>query len=198
MRVTAEVTPHHLLLTDAAVATSDGAGDRVAAGGLRYDTNAKVNPPLRSLEHVAACLEALRSGVIDAVATDHAPHAVTDKLCEFDRAAFGISGLETAWGVLGTLVSRGAIDLGTAIDRLTVGPVRAWSLDEREGLAGLGTLAEGAPADVVLLDAESRWVVEPERFASKGRNTPLAGLELTGRVVATVSGGRVVWEGRSL
>ena len=191
--VTAEVTPHHLLLTDAAVA-----GGGATPGGLRYETNAKVNPPLRSSEHVAACLEALRSGVIDAVATDHAPHAVTDKLCEFDRAAFGISGLETAWGVLGTLVARGALSLETAIARLTVGPVQAWSLDARAGLAGLGTLAEGAPGDVVLLDAESRWAVDPARFASKGKNTPLAGMELTGRVVATVSGGRLVWEGRSV
>ena len=142
--VTAEVTPHHLLLTDEAVAGGEGAGVGEAPGGLLYDTNAKVNPPLRSGEHVAACLEALRSGVIEAVATDHAPHAVTDKLCEFDRAAFGISALETAWGVMGTLVSRGALELGTAIERLTAGPVRAWSLDARAGLEGLGTLAVGA------------------------------------------------------
>ena len=201
VRVTAEVTPHHLLLTDEAVA---GAGDAPAGlpvrtvrspGRLAYDTNAKVNPPLRSAEHVEACIEALRSGVIDAVATDHAPHAVTDKLCEFDRAAFGISALETAWGVMGTLVSRGALDLGTAIDRLTWGPVRAWNMDARAGLNGLGTLAVGAPGDVALLDVESRWVVEPEDFASKGKNTPMAGMELVGRVMATVSGGRVVWEG---
>lgn len=202
--VTAEVTPHHLLLTDVRVAegpvASSGArpgglADAGAPGGLRYDTNAKVNPPLRSGEHVEACVEALRSGVIDAVATDHAPHAVTDKLCEFDRAAFGISGLETAWGVMGSLVARGELELATAIERLTSGPVRAWNLERVE--RGLGTLAEGAPGDVVVLDAESRWVVEPERFASKGKNTPLAGMELVGSVVGTVSGGRVVWEGAS-
>ena len=202
VQVTAEVTPHHLLLTDAAVAGGGGSPgellDSRTPGGLRYDTNAKVNPPLRSSEHVEACVAALRSGVIDAVATDHAPHAVTDKLCEFDRAAFGISALETAWGVMGTLVSRGELELATAIERLTWGPSRAWNLDAREGLAGLGTLGVGAPGDVVLLDVESRWVVDPEAFASKGKNTPLSGMELVGCVVGTVSGGRVVWgEGAS-
>ena len=191
VRVTAEVTPHHLLLTDACVAGENGMGGDGPPGGLLYDTNAKVNPPLRSEEHVAACIEALRSGVIDAVATDHAPHTVTDKQCEFDRAAFGISGLETAWGVLGTLVARGDLSLGTAIERLTWGPVRAWDLDRVT--PGLGRLAVGSPGDVALLDPSSRWTVAPERFASKGKNTPLSGMELVGSVVATVSGGRVVW-----
>ena len=191
VRVTAEVTPHHLLLTDACVAGENGTGVGGPPGGLLYDTNAKVNPPLRSEEHVAACIEALRSGVIDAVATDHAPHTVTDKQCEFDRAAFGISGLETAWGVLGTLVARGDLSLATAIERLTCGPVRAWDLERVT--PGLGRLAVGSPGDVALLDASSRWTVAPERFASKGKNTPLSGMELVGSVVATVSGGRVVW-----
>jgi dihydroorotase len=186
--VTAEVTPHHLLLTDASVAGRNGAGP----GGLLYNTDAKVNPPLRSGEHVAACLEALRAGVIDAVATDHAPHTVTDKQCEFDRAAFGISGLETAWGVLGTLVAHGDLALGTAVERLTSGPVRAWDLDRV--VPGLGRLAVGSPGDVAVLNPSSRWTVAPETFASKGKNTPLSGMELTGSVVATVSGGRVVWK----
>ena len=129
--------------------------------------------------------------MIDAVATDHAPHTVTDKQCEFDRAAFGISGLETAWGALGTLVARGDLSLATAIERLTSGPVRAWDLDRVT--PGLGRLAVGSPGDVALLDPSSRWTVAPERFASKGKNTPLSGMELVGSVVATVSGGRVVW-----
>ncbi|MCY3920515.1 MAG: dihydroorotase [Chloroflexi bacterium] len=194
--VTAEVTPHHLLLTDAAVAGPNGAAAAASPGGLRYDTNAKVNPPLRSGEHVAACLEALRAGVIDAVATDHAPHTVTDKQCEFDRAAFGISALETAWGVLGALIAWGELPLDMAIERLTWGPARAWDLDRV--VPGLGRLAVGSPGDVAVLDPSSRWTVEPERFASKGKNTPLAGMDLVGSVVATVSGGRVVWgEGAS-
>ena len=184
--VTAEVTPHHLTLTHHAVAFSDN-GDET----LSYDTNAKVNPPLRTRDDVAACVEALRTGVIDAIATDHAPHADYEKACEFDVAAFGISGLETAFALCLTLVESGALDLATLIERLTAGPVRALGLERQ--VSGLGSLAEGAPGDVVLLDPDAEWTVEPERFASKGRNTPLAGRTLRGKVVATVVGGRVVW-----
>lgn len=192
--VTAEVTPHHLTLTHHAVAFSpDGDRQRRAepAEALLYDTNAKVNPPLRTRDDVAACIEALRDGVIDAIATDHAPHAGYEKSVEFDAAPFGISGLETAFGLCMTLVEAGALDLATLIEWLTAGPVRALGLDR--SVRGLGSLAEGAPGDVVLLDPEAEWTVEPERFASKGRNTPLAGRILRGKVVATVYDGRVVW-----
>ena len=218
--VTAEVTPHHLYLTETAVVGGSGidvesvrtstllqgSGQAGSArtdpwpGGLAYDTNAKVNPPLRSSADVEACRAALRDGIFDAVASDHAPHATPDKLCEFDAAAFGISGLETAFGVLGTLVAQGELALETAIKRLTIGPVRAWTLDRPHAaygdLSGLGTLNEGAPADLAVLDSAAVWIVDPERFASKGKNTPLAGMELTGRVVATVFGGRIVHEER--
>ncbi len=186
--VTAEVTPHHLTLTHEAVAFSP-AGN----GGLTYDTNAKVNPPLRTREDVEACVEGLLDGTIDAIATDHAPHALEDKLCEFDQAAFGISNFETALGALLTLVPGGRLDLPTLVAKLTAGPVKALALDRRPGLDGLGSLAPGAPADVVVFDPQQEWVVEPERFASKGRNTPLAGRTLRGQVVATVCGGRVVY-----
>ena len=190
LRISAEVAPHHLFLTDAAVA-----GD--ASNGLdplsAYDTNAKVAPPLRPAEHLAACIEALEAGVLDAVATDHAPHALQDKRCEFQEAAYGISGLETSFGILGTLVADGKLTLGAVIDRLTIGPVRAWGLD-RADLHGLGTLSKGAPGDLTVVDPTARWTVDPERFASLGKNTPLAGRELTGRVVATVLGGRIVFE----
>ena len=192
--LSAEVAPHHLILTESAVSGTPPEG----TSGAGYDTNAKVNPPLRSASDVAACIEALAAGVIDAVATDHAPHALPDKQCEFDNAAFGISGLETAFGVLGTLVARGAHDdfsLETAIARLTIGPVRAWDLD-RGDLRGLGTLSDGAPGDVAIIDPAAVWTVDPEQFASKGKNTPLRGMELTGRVVATISGGRIVHEER--
>ena len=211
LAVTAEVTPHHLFLTEAAVAgwnPSTGSLDKLGTGSgqaeggaalpperLAYDTNAKVNPPLRSAADVDACLAALAAGVVDAVATDHAPHAEPDKRCEFDGAAFGISGLETAFGVLATLVARGRLTLATAIERMTIGPVRAWGLD-RGDLAGLGSLSEGAPGDLAIVDPEAVWTVDPTAFASKGKNTPLAGMELTGRVVATVFGGRVVHEER--
>jgi dihydroorotase len=184
--VTAEVTPHHLTLTHHAVAFS-----AEADGALAYDTNAKVNPPLRSRDDVTACIEALRDGVIDCIATDHAPHAGYEKACEFDAAPFGISGLETAFGLCMKLVEAGALDLPTLIERLTAGPVRALGLER--AVPGLGSLAEGAPGDVVLLDPDAEWTVEPERFASKGKNTPLAGRTLRGKIVATVYGGRVVW-----
>ena len=187
-RVTAEVTPHHLTLTHEAVAFAPGEG----YGALRYDTNAKVNPPLRDEADVAACVQALRDGVIDAIATDHAPHAGNQKEVEFDRAAPGISGLETAFGLCMSLVHAGALTLPTLIERLTVGPARAWRLDERTGLEGLGTLAPGAVGDVILLDPDEAWTVDPREFASLGRNTPLTGQELRGRVVATVVAGRVV------
>ena len=183
--VTAEVTPHHLTLTHDAVAFTNG------NEALMYDTNAKVNPPLRSRDDVAACVEALREGVIDAIATDHAPHAAYEKDVEFDAAPFGISGLETAFALCMTLVHAGTLDLPTLIERLTAGPVRALGLDR--AVPGLGTLAEGAPGDIVLLDPDAEWAVEPERFASKGKNTPLAGRTLRGKVVVTVYGGRIVW-----
>ena len=194
LRLSAEVAPHHLFLTDAAVAGNvAGRAGRGLDPATAYDTNAKVAPPLRPAEHVAACIAALAAGVLDAVATDHAPHALPDKRCEFQQAAYGISGLETAFGVLGTLVAEGKLTLGTVIDRLTIGPVRAWGLD-RDGLHGLGTLAPGAPGDLAIVDPAARWTVDPEQFASLGKNTPLTGRELTGRVVATVLGGRVVFD----
>ena len=185
--VTAEVTPHHLCLTHDVVA---GSGD-----DLLYDTNAKVNPPLRTEADVQACIEALAAGIVDAVATDHAPHAAIDKQCEFDAAAFGISGLESAWGVVNSLVEAGRLTLSEAIERLTIGPVRAWNLDQGD-LRGLGTLQVGAPADVALLSTDAVSRVQPASWASKGKNTPLAGRTLIGVVAATISQGRIVWDGR--
>ncbi len=186
--VTAEVTPHHLCLTHDAVA---GSGD-----DLRYDTNAKVNPPLRTAADMEACIDALAAGVVDAVATDHAPHALVDKQCEFDRAAFGISGLESAWPVVNSLVQAGRLTLPQAIERLTIGPVSAWRLD-RGALDGLGTLGVGAPADVALLSTDAVVRITPASWASMGKNTPLAGRTLVGSVAATISQGRLVWDGRA-
>ena len=182
LHVTAEVTPHHLALTHEAVLT----GPAESPATLFYDNNAKVNPPLRTPEDVAACVAGLLDGTIDCIATDHAPHATQDKLCEFDHAAFGISGLETALALCLT-----SINIETAIERLTIAPVRTLGLDHR--IEGLGTLSPGAPADVTLIDPTAEWTVEPELFASKGKNTPLSGHTLRGKVVATIATGKVVW-----
>jgi dihydroorotase len=186
VRVSAEVTPHHLVLTHEAVmyrgAAFSADSDR---GVLAFDTDAKMYPPLRSAEDVEACVEGLVDGTIDAIATDHAPHAMQEKLCEFDIAAFGMVGLETA---LPLALSTGLL-LERIVEAFTSGPVHALSLDRR--VEGIGTLAVGSPADVVLFDPTREWTVEPEAFASKGKNTPLLGRRVRGQVVATVYGGGV-------
>jgi dihydroorotase len=174
VRVTAEVTPHHLLLTEEAVRT--------------FDANAKMNPPLRSKRDTEVLLEALVDGTIDCIATDHAPHAGSEKEGEFDRAAFGIVGLETAVGLmLDRLVRPGALPLDTLISRLSRDPARLL------GLPG-GSLAPGAPADVTILDPAAEWTVDPARFQSRSRNTPFGGWAVTGRPWKTIVGGGVVWE----
>ncbi|MBI3743002.1 MAG: dihydroorotase [Chloroflexi bacterium] len=186
--VTAEATPHHLTLTDDLVAL--GAGERAGAGGRwPYDTNTKVNPPLRSFEHAAAVVKGIVDGVIDAIATDHAPHTAVDKLCEYDCAAFGISGLETALGVALVLVHDGRLPLPALVERLTSGPARV--LGSKAG--GAGTLREGALGDVAIFDPGFQWTVDVNAFASKGKNSPLNGATLTGKVVATIYGGAIVY-----
>lgn len=179
--VTCEVTPSHLFLTDEAVAGNDATP--------AYDTSAKVNPPLRTEEDRLALLAGVNSGVIDAIATDHAPHAPEEKLWEFDQAPFGISCVETALATVMTLVSRGELELGAALRALTKGPAETFTLGDH--VAGIGTLAAGAPADVTVFDPVERWTVDASRFASKGKNTPLAGLELQGRVRAVVAQGEL-------
>ena len=179
--VTCEVTPSHLFLTDEAVAGSDPTP--------AYDTSAKVNPPLRTEADRLALLAGVNSGVIDAIATDHAPHAPEEKLWEFDQAPFGISCVETALATVMTLVSRGELELGAALRALTKGPAETFTLGEH--VSGIGTLAAGAPADVTVFDPGERWTVDASRFASKGKNTPLAGLELQGRVRAVVAQGEL-------
>jgi dihydroorotase len=181
--VTAEVTPHHLALTHEAVLL----GPAETPGGLAYDTNAKVNPPLRTRADTEACVEGVRDGTIDCIATDHAPHAVQDKLCEFDHAAFGISGLETAFSL-----ALSVLPLEVIVRALTIDASRAIGLGRR--IQGLGTLSVGTPGNVAILDPDAEWVVEPETFASKGKNTPLAGRKLRGRVLTTVFNGQVAYD----
>ncbi len=186
LAVTCEATPHHLTLSEEAVL---GRGVEGLYGPLdenAYDTNAKVAPPLRSLEDVAAMVEGLKDGVVDFVATDHAPHSSVEKLCTFEEAANGISGLETALGALMALVDAGEIELPLLIEKLTHAPARFLGMN-------LGTMKAGAPADVTIFDPAAEWLVDPFEFASKGKNTPLSGATLKGRVVVTIVGGKVVY-----
>ena len=189
LKVTCEATPHHLTLTDETV-LGRGAAAYEPLSVSAYDTNAKVAPPLRSRPDVEAMVEGLRDGIVDLIATDHAPHASIEKMCTFDEAANGISVLETALGSLMSLVHSGALTLPTLVDRLTAAPARFLGV-------GLGTLRPGAPADVTLFDPAAEWVVDPAAFASRGKNTPLAGATLKGRVAATIAAGRVVHDDQS-
>lgn len=174
IRVTCEVTPHHFALTDGAV------GD--------YDTNFKMNPPLRSEEDREALLIALADGTVDAIATDHAPHAVHEKMVEFERAAFGITGLETAVGLaLTELFGKRKIPLARIVELFTAGPARVFDLK------GRGTLVHDSHADVTIFDPKKRWTFQAARSLSKSRNTPFDGWQLSGKVVATIVNGRAVY-----
>ena len=176
VRVTAEATPHHLLLTDQAVKDSE------------YDTSTKMNPPLRSEADREAVVAGLRDGTIDCIATDHAPHTLDDKRVEYDQAAFGIVGLETAVALcLDRLLRPGLIDLPRLVELLATRPARILDLPG-------GTLVSGSPADVTILSLDKRRKVDPSRFASKGRNTPFAGWTLRGGPVMTIVRGQVVWQ----
>jgi dihydroorotase len=172
VKVTAEVTPHHLVLTEEALRT--------------FDANAKMNPPLRTKRDVEALIDALADGTIDCIATDHAPHALSEKEGELDRAAFGVVGLETAVAVLlDRLVATGLLPLPTLIARLARDPARVLNLPG-------GSLTAGAPADVTILDLARERTVDPATFRSKSRNTPFAGWRLRGGPWMTIVGGKVV------
>ena len=190
--VTAEVTPHHLTLTEERIM---GNTNVIAseAKQSRYDTNAKVNPPLRTKGDIECLIRGLREGVIDAIATDHAPHSFEDKNCELGVAAFGISGFETAFGCLMGLVHRGEISLATLISKLTCEPAVIISRDTE-----LGTLRVGAPANITIFDPGREWVVDSSQFASKGKNTPFDGYKFKGKVMATIVDGKVVYVDDSL
>ncbi len=161
---------------------------------MECGTQAKVNPPLRTRQDVQALIQGLKDGTIDIIATDHAPHAEADKRGDLARAAFGISGLETALGSLMTLVHEGQLSLSTLIEKLTSEPAKI--LGNKYGK--LGTLAVGAPADVTIFDPDKVWLVDPKAFASKGKNTPWAGFALKGKVMATFSQGKLVYKDESV
>jgi dihydroorotase len=178
--VTAEVTPHHLTLTEEEI--------------VNHGTSAKVNPPLRTSRDVEALIEALNDGTIDVIATDHAPHTVAEKALPMADAPFGIIGLEMAFGSLMGLVYAEKVSIDTLIAKLTTVP--ASILGEKYGK--LGMLTFGAVADIVIFDPAKEWMVDPDTFASKGRNTPLAGKTLKGKVMATISRGKLVYKDDSL
>jgi dihydroorotase len=173
LQVTCEVTPHHWTLTDEAVA--------------EYDTNTKMSPPLRSREHVDAVVEAMKDGTIDAIATDHAPHHADEKALEFDQAAFGITGLETAVGLAFDLVHAGSIDLERVVEMCSANPARIFGFTDR------GTLKPNAHADITLLDPQLEWVFDVNKSKSKSRNTPFHRRSMYGAAVATIVGGRLVY-----
>jgi dihydroorotase len=171
VRVTTEVTPHHFSLTDECLRS--------------FDSNCKMNPPLRGKEHVEAVIAGLADGTVDAIASDHAPHAKEKKMQELDQAPFGIVGLETALGLVVTkLIEPGHLDWPAAIQKMTINPARILGINK-------GTLKIGADADVTLIDPKVRWKVDPAQFRSKSTNTPFAGWELTGRAEIVIVAGKV-------
>lgn len=173
VKVTCEVTPHHFSLTEEAV--------------RGYDVNAKMGPPLRTADDVLAMKEGLADGTIDAIATDHAPHHIDDKNVEFNVAANGLIGLETALPLTLQLVEEGALDLSTAISCLTCGPAQALKIPR-------GTLVPGSVADITLIDPGYQWTVDATQLNSKARNTPFNGCEMTGAAMLTICGGQVTFE----
>ena len=204
--VTCDVTPHHLGFTDEWIAGArrwaweavgeDGrARDPWTDGALvarPFDTSLRVNPPLRSAEDAAACLAALADGTADAIATDHAPHTEVDKHVEFGWASNGISGIETAIGIVLAAVEGGGVPLARAIEALTTAPARVLGVPgERHGVAP--GLREGEPADLVVIDRSVAWTVSADALRSKGKNSPLLGRELRGVVRLVVAGGRVAY-----
>lgn len=205
--VTCDVTPHHLALTDEwlagarryaweAIAADATARDPWRDGALvaaPYDTALRVNPPLRSAADARACLDALADGTVDAVATDHAPHAEVDKSVEFGAARPGIAGIETALGLLLELVDAGHLPLDRAIAALTAGPARVLAGPARE-VGVPSRLAEGEPADLVVFDRGARWSVSPATLLTRGFGHPLAGRSLPGEVLLTIAGGRLAYE----
>ncbi len=174
INVTCEVTPHHFTLTD-----------KVVEG---YDTNTKMSPPLRSEEHLEAILEALKDGTIDAIATDHAPHHADEKSLEYDRAPFGITGLETAVGLaFNELVHKGLVDLVRLVELCSTNPARIFKLKNR------GTLKVGSIADVTILDPDLNWTYKNSESKSKSKNSPFDGWQFTGAATAAIVGGNIAY-----
>ena len=187
IRVTCEITPHHLTLTDEAVMGNAGGHPFDPLETAAYDTYAKVNPPLRARSDMEIMAAGLADGTIDVIATDHAPHNQIEKLCTFEEAAMGISNLETALGSVMSLVHTGQVELPLMVEKLTSAPAAFLGRTE------IGSLRPGANADITIFDPNAKWTVDTEKFVSKGKNSPLHGQTLKGQVVMTLVGGEVVF-----
>jgi dihydroorotase len=175
IRVTCEACPHHFVLTDEEI-------------GKEFNTYFRVNPPLRSRDDRDAVIEGLVDGTIDCIASDHAPHPEEDKDCEFDQAPAGMIGLETTLGLVKTyLIDKGYLDWADAIRKMTINPARIFNLPG-------GTLAEGSPADITIIDPDKKWTVRADKFRSRSQNSPFIGYKLSGQAYKTILGGRVVFE----
>jgi dihydroorotase len=175
LQVTAETAPHYFTLTDESLQS--------------YDTNFKVNPPLRGLDDLTAIKEGLADGTLDAIACDHAPHGRTDKEVEFEYAACGISGLETSLGLSLQLIRDGVLSLSELIAKMSTNPARILKLPK-------GTLKAGADGDITVIDPELKWMVDVKAFRSRGKNSPFHGREMQGRAVLTIVGGEIKYDGR--
>lgn len=202
--VTAEVTPHHLTLTEESVIGKQpfclrqlrqhaSSREEKELIPLFYNSNAKVSPPLRTAEDIEHLIIGLREGVIDAIATDHAPHTLADKNCDMDKAAFGISGFETALGCLMSLVHSNQLSISLLISKLTCEPAKIIGRGSE-----LGTLKEGSRANITIFDPDSEWEVDGQNFVSRGKNTPFHGYSLKGKVMATIINGRIAYRDSSL
>lgn len=175
IKVTAEVTPHHLCLIDKTIES--------------FDSAFKVNPPLRTNEHIVALLEGLKDGTLDAIATDHAPHAYEEKDCEFNEAPCGFAGFETAFSVLHSrFVKTGEWRVQDLIEKMTAGPAAAFDWKDR------GHLSVGGLADLVLIDPKKEWIVDPQKMLTRGKSCPFTGMEMTGQVVRTMVDGKWVYQ----
>jgi dihydroorotase len=190
LNITAEVTPHHLILTEESIMGPILNKNK----RLKYDTNAKVNPPLRTKKDIDSLIEGLKDGTIDIISTDHAPHTVEDKMCEFGLAAYGISGFETALGCLMTLVHSGQLNMMTLISKLTTEPAKI--IGSRHG--NLGSLKANCQADIAIIDPNKEWIVNSHEFISKGKNTPFDGRKFKGTVMMTLSAGNIVYQDKSI
>jgi dihydroorotase len=175
IKVSAEATPHHFSLTHEVI--------------RKFDTNAKVNPPLRAKSDVEAIKRGLKDGTIDCIATDHAPHSIEEKEVEFDFAPNGLVGLETALGLVITeLINKRILTWPQAIAKLTINPARILNLPG-------GRIKVGSPADITIIDPKASWIVDPSRFQSKSKNSPFGGRKLRGKAVYTLVDGKVVYSG---